>query len=167
MEYIFSFFVSMCVCGRLRCRTITSAILKRFWPIFCIKMILEILQFFHFQNGDRPPYWIFKISIFFVIDCSGGLWPCQISLKIGHGCRDNIYRFKKWRPTAILYFLIFEFLGLQLKSGRWDSVRHRAKFVKLGQTVLKILHVSFLKMVSVRHLGFSKFQNFNKDWAGS
>jgi len=70
-----------------------------------------------------------------------------------------IFRFSRWLPSAIWNIYIFKFL----------VTRHiiciaMPNFIKIGQMVAELLHLTFFKMAAILHLGFSKFDFSTAFW---
>jgi len=68
--------------------------------------LTELLGIFNFQNGGRPPSWIFIFMHFFVKNSNLCLYLRRCA-KFGEDqtIRGRViayFRFSKWRPSAIL-----------------------------------------------------------------
>ena len=65
----------------------------------------------------------------------------------------RFFRLLRWPPSAILDFQIFKhFVTHQV--GMANMCIALPNFIKIGQTVAEISHLTFFKMVAVRYLRF-------------
>jgi len=115
------------------------------------------IAFNNFQNGGRPPSWIFKSLI---CGSGGKLWRTNMChLAKFHQNRPNdfwdivIFRFSRWPPSAILDLLKVDFLNIF--RVRRANVRQRAKFcIYWSNRCWNIAIYLFFKMAAVHHFGF-------------
>ena len=75
-----------------------------------------------------------------------------------NGFGDRDFSFFKMAGSAILDFEILKLLVAVSLGGRICIAV--PNFIKIDQTVAKILHLTFFKMAVVRHLEFLKIQFF-------
>ena len=118
------------------------------------------IAFNNFQNGGRPPSWIFKSLLFW---SAGNLWRnnmcrhAKFRQNQPNGFWDIvIFWFSRWPPSAILDFEIFQFL-VSRQVGR-AKMHHPT--IKIGRTAAEISYLTFSKMAAVSHLGFFKIDFF-------
>ena len=130
-----------------------------------LEMRLRYGDFSIFQNGGRPPSWIFKSwKLQLPVPFGGSM--CVIAPNFAKMNRTvpeiwPIFDFSRWRPPPswILEISNFSRLG---RSRRSNCVR-MPNFVEIAQNAAEIWRFfQFLKMTALRHLGFSKvdFGNF-------
>jgi len=122
--------------------------------------LLEISQFFDFQDGGRPPCCIFIFKIFsshlgWEAQCAS---PCQISSKSVK--RLPRYRVNLFKMASIrhLGFLKFGFLTCEFFNSHWGPEDKCTSSWKISSKSVKWFwryhDFSIFKMAAVRHLGF-------------
>jgi len=108
-----------------------------------------IWRFNDFQIGCRPLSWIFEIDSFCHVAFIGMSFCSSYKILLKSDNRlmtyDQKKRFATWRPSTILNFINFNF------SSRGC---HRVQYLPY------VRQITILKIVAVRHLGFSKLAFF-------
>ena len=120
--------------------------------------VTEIWRFNGFQNGDRPPSWIFEIQTFLTMGAVKILLilhhQTKFRKKIGQTVPEISWFlwFSRWRPPPSWVFTNLIFYGWRAERGQYaSSCQISSKSVKPLQ---RYGELTVLKMASVRHLGF-------------
>jgi len=116
-------------------------------------------QYSIFNDGGRPPSWIFNSSKFYL--------PVRFGERGGAKCVPIgqtvlyvflIFDFSRWRPSAILDFQKFKILTVC--PIRRPNFRHRAKFHADRSIGCRDARFSIFPDSDVRYLEFLKVENF-------